>query len=219
MRSSECFDVANQQIWVHLWGCVLYNDYHQNIEKKYFNRPNFPFPSLSNNTMAEADGTEPFDRAWFGCCPSRRIPSDDNGIPTCSLNDVTRSAALGSPKQQVVENTDANSCTPFKITWAQISSEMLDLYSHSTWAPWFDHFCPTGTRFVDVLTWVFMIKWSRQNQPLARKDVRWYAPVKIRHGTCVHQQTIPTIHGTIWVPWCNGQYHWMCFKWAQNVFS
>ena len=35
---------------------------------------------------------EPFDCAWFGCCPSGRIPSDDYGIPTCNSNDVTRSA-------------------------------------------------------------------------------------------------------------------------------
>ena len=34
---------------------------------------------------------EPFDRVWFGCFPSRRIPSDDYGIPMCSSNDVTRS--------------------------------------------------------------------------------------------------------------------------------
>ena len=35
---------------------------------------------------------EPFDCAWFGCCPSGRIPSDVYGIPTCNSNDVTRSA-------------------------------------------------------------------------------------------------------------------------------
>ena len=35
---------------------------------------------------------EPFDRAWFGCCPSGRIPCDDYGIPMCSSNGVTCSA-------------------------------------------------------------------------------------------------------------------------------
>ena len=47
---------------------------------------------------------EPFDRAWFGCCPSVRIPSDDYGIPQRSSNDATHRAALGFPKQLVVEN-------------------------------------------------------------------------------------------------------------------
>ena len=52
---------------------------------------------------------EPFDRAWFGCCPSVRIPSDDYGIPQRSSNDATHRAAR-------------RECLPFKITWAQISS-------------------------------------------------------------------------------------------------
>ena len=67
---------------------------------------------------------------------------------------------------------------------------MLDLYSHSTRVPWSGHFCPTETHFINVLTSVFMIGWLRQNRPLAKKDVRWWAPVKIHHGTCVHQQTM-----------------------------
>ena len=35
------------------------------------------------------NGMEPFDCAWFGCCPSGRIPSDDYGIPMCNSNDAT----------------------------------------------------------------------------------------------------------------------------------
>ena len=35
---------------------------------------------------------EPFDRAWFGCCPRGHIPSDDYGVPTRNSNDVTCSA-------------------------------------------------------------------------------------------------------------------------------
>ena len=71
---------------------------------------------------------EPFNRAWFGCCPSGRIPSDDYGIPACSSNDVTCSAEHWAYPSSKSLKTDANSCTkrreclPFKITWAQISS-------------------------------------------------------------------------------------------------
>ena len=71
---------------------------------------------------------EPFDCAWFGCCPSGRIPSDDYGIPMCSSNDVTRSAEYWAYPSSKSLKTDANSCTkwreclPFEITWAQISS-------------------------------------------------------------------------------------------------
>ena len=41
------------------------------------------------------------------------------------------------------------------------------------WVPWFGHFCPPKTRFVSVLTLVFMITWPRQNRPLAKKDIYW----------------------------------------------
>ena len=82
-------------------GCVLYNDYHQNIEKNnriligricHFRRCQI---ILWRNEM------EPFDRAWFGCCPSGHIPSDGYGIPTCNSN---KAAFLGFLKQQDVEN-------------------------------------------------------------------------------------------------------------------
>ena len=71
---------------------------------------------------------EQFDRACVGCCSSGHIPSDDYGIPTCSSNDVTRSAEHWASPSSKSLKTDANSCTkrreclPFKITWAQLSS-------------------------------------------------------------------------------------------------
>ena len=52
---------------------------------------------------------EPFNRAWFGCCPSGRIPSDDYGIPTCSSNDVTCSAEHWAYPSSKSLKTDANS--------------------------------------------------------------------------------------------------------------
>ena len=76
------------------------------------------------------------DRAWFGCCPSRRIPSNDYGIPMCNSNDITCSP-VGLPqaarrwKQMQTYAPKWRECLHFKITWAQISS------------PWFGHFCPT----------------------------------------------------------------------------
>ena len=162
---------------------------------------------------------EAFDRAWFGCCPSRRIPSDDNWIPTCSSNDVNVTCnaigltqATGRWKQMRTHAQNGENACLIKSPEHRQVHEMLDFYSHSMRVPWFGHFCSTETRFVDVMTPVFMIRWPCQNRPLAKMDVRWYEPVKIHHGTCVHQQTILWIQGTKWVPWCNGPYHWMCFK-------
>ena len=104
---SKCFDAANQQIWVHLWGPCMMGVYYIMIIIKiskqriligrifHFRRCQI---ILWRNKM------EPFDLAWFGCCPIRHIWSDDYWIPTCSSNEVTRSTALGLPKQQVVVN-------------------------------------------------------------------------------------------------------------------
>ena len=71
---------------------------------------------------------EPFDRAWFDCYPSGRIPSDYYGIPTCSSNDFTRSVvgltqAASRWKQMRTLAPKWRECLPFKITWAQISSQ------------------------------------------------------------------------------------------------
>ena len=69
---------------------------------------------------------ELFDRAWFGCCHSGRIPSDAYGIPTCNSNDVTHSAEHRAYPSSKSLKTDANlwtkrrECLPFKITRAQI---------------------------------------------------------------------------------------------------
>ena len=104
---AESKHAANHQMWVHLWGPCVTGPYNImaviKISKKriligriyHFRRCQI---ILWWNEM------ELFDRAWFGCCPSGRIPSDDYGIPTCSSNDVTCSSALGLPNQQVVEN-------------------------------------------------------------------------------------------------------------------
>ena len=153
-----------------------------------------------------------FDRASFGCCPSGRILSDDYGIPTCSSNDVTRSVEHCAYQSCKSLKTDANSCTkrreclPFKITWAQISSRdarfIFSLQAGAVVRPLLPD-TDTFRRCFDF----FMIRWSRQNRPLAKKDVRWYAlVVKIHHGTII------LIHGTMWVIWRYRPYHWMCFK-------
>ena len=69
-------------------GCVLYNDNHQNIEKRILIDRIFHFRRCQ--VILWRNEMEPFDRVWFGCCPSGRILSGDYGIPTtCSSNDVT----------------------------------------------------------------------------------------------------------------------------------
>ena len=69
---------------------------------------------------------EPFDQAWLGCCPSGRIPSDDNGILTHNSNDVMRSAvgltqAASHWKQMWTHAPKRRECLLFKITWPHIS--------------------------------------------------------------------------------------------------
>ena len=84
------------------------------------------FHSRRFQIILRSNEMEPFRRAWFGCCPSGRIPCNDYGIPTCSSNDVACRRFLAYPSSKSLK-TDANSCTkrrecmPCKITWAQIS--------------------------------------------------------------------------------------------------
>ena len=81
-------------------GCVLY-DYHQNIEKILILIDRI-FHFRRCQVILWQNQMEPFDCAWFGCCPSGRIPSDDYGIPTCNWRAKWRQAqrwTLGLPKQ------------------------------------------------------------------------------------------------------------------------
>ena len=133
---------------------------------------------------------EPFDCAWFDCCRSGLIPSDDNGIPTCNSN-VTRSAVGLSQaercwKQMRTHLPKCRECLFLKSPEHIYVHEMLYLYSHSMQVLWSGHFCVIKTRFVDVLTWVFMMGRPRQiDHSPKRTDLRWYATVEIHHGTCV----------------------------------
>ena len=48
MSDSECFDTANQQIWVHFWGPGMIGVYYiiifsKILKKTYFKWPDFPF--------------------------------------------------------------------------------------------------------------------------------------------------------------------------------
>ena len=128
----------------------------------------------------------PFDRAWFNCGPSGRIPSDDFGIPTRNSKDVTRGAEpLGLPKQQFVENTmrthapRRRECLHFKITWAQISSRYARfIFSlHACAVVWPLSPCRDTCRRCNDLGFHDQVAASKR--PLAKKDVRWYTPVKI----------------------------------------
>ena len=107
-------------------GCVLYNYYHQNVEKRILSDRNFHFRRCQ--VILWRNEMERFDRAWFGCCHRGRIPSDDYGIPTCSSNDVTGSAEHWAYPSSKSLKTNASSCTKrreclqYKFTWAQISS-------------------------------------------------------------------------------------------------
>ena len=124
-RAIASFDATNQQIWVNLWGpCVLGVYYIMIIikisKKRILIGRIFHFRRCQ--IILWRDEMEPFDRAWFGCCPSGRIPSDDYEIPTCSSNDVTRSAEHWAYPSSKSLKTDANWCTkrreclPLKIT-------------------------------------------------------------------------------------------------------
>ena len=130
ISSTEVFYAFNQQIWVHsflrAWRdkCVLYKDYNQNIKKRNLIDRIFNFRRC--HIIRWWQSTEPYDRAWFGCCLRRHTPSDDYGIPTCDPNDVMRNAVelfLRSIRWAEDTNTRSetrNTCFS-NITLAQIS--------------------------------------------------------------------------------------------------
>ena len=94
----------------HAWWvciiCVLNNEYHQNIKKHILIDQIFHFRRCQVILWQKV--MEPFDSAWFGCCPWGHIPSDDYGIPTCSSNDITRSAEHRAYPSSKSLTTDAN---------------------------------------------------------------------------------------------------------------
>ena len=164
---------------------------------------------------------EQFDRVWFGCCPSGRIPSGDYGIPTRNSNDITRSAvglsqAANCWKQMRTHAPKPRECLFLKSPEHRYVHEVLDLYPHSTRVRWFGHFCLTEIRFVDVLTWGFMMRWPCQNRPLTKKNRHTLirACQNRSRDLCTYHQTRLWIHDrvAVWVPWCNGLYHGLCFK-------
>ena len=127
---SECFDAANQQIWVHLWGPCKMGVYHImiiiKISKKHILIGQI-FHFYCCQIILWQNKMEPFDCAWFGCCPSGRIPSDDYGIPMCNSNDdkcsvIGLTQAVSRWKQMRTHAPKWRECLPYKITWAQISS-------------------------------------------------------------------------------------------------
>ena len=106
-------------------GCVLHNDYHQNIVKTYFNRPNFPFPPLSNKNSG---GTK-----WNYLIVLGLAVALVDAFPPMIMEfpravQMTSCAALhwAYPSSKSLK-TDSNSrtkrreCLFFKITWAQIN--------------------------------------------------------------------------------------------------
>ena len=140
---------------------------------------------------------------------------------------TSRAVLSGFPKQQVVENkcehthqNEENACF-LKSPEHRYVNEVLDFYSYSMQVPWFGHFCPTGTLFADVLTWVFLIKCRVKIDHSPKwTGVRWYAPCKIHHGDlCTYQQTMLWRRGTKWVPWYDCPLYvfqisnglWVCF--------
>ena len=194
------------------------------IEKTYFNRPNFPFPSLSNKTLSEL--VEPFDRVLFGCYLSGRIPSDDYGIPTCNSNDVTRSA-VGLPqaarrwKQMRTHAPKRRECLHFKITRAQISSRdarfIFSLHAGAMVWP----LLPNRDTFRQCFDFGFHDQIAASKSTTRQKGRTLIRACQIHHGTCVHHQTMLWIHAQC-------EFHGVTahitesvskFKSAQNVFS
>ena len=169
---------------------------------------------------------EPFDRAWFSCCPSGRIPSDEYGIPTCSSNDVTRSTvgltqAANHWKQMRTHAQNRNNACLLKSPEHRWVQEMLDLYSHSTRAPWFGHFCPTGN--VSSMFWL-MFSWSDGRVKINHKPKRTYTDTRLSKY----------IMETVYISKTYFEYMVQCefhdvmahitacvsnVKWAQNMFS
>ena len=135
---------------------------------------------------------EPFDRAWFGYCPSGRIPCDDYGIPNVQLNWRHAQGCRTFPDSKSLKK-DANSRTKtermpaFKITWAQMCSrdtrfifqlhtgvEIWPLFAYrDTFRQWFD------LGFHDEIA---ASKSTTRQKGLTYADTRLQ---KKHHGTCV----------------------------------
>ena len=159
---------------------------------------------------------EQFDHAWFGCCPNGRIPSDDYGIPMCNLNDVTRSAvglsqAASHWKQMQTHAPKWRECLLFKINLS--TDKFMRCYSHSMQVPWFDPLLLDRDMFHRCFDLGFhdqmaTSKWTTHQKGCtlirASQNTSW-----VLH---TYQQSMLWIHGTMWVPWFNGPYHWMRFK-------
>ena len=170
----------------------------------------------------------PFDHAWFGYCPSRRICSNDYGIPTCNSNDVTCSAvglslAASHWKQVRTHASKWRECMLFKFTWAQISlRDARFLFSlHEGAVVW-----PLLT---DSDTFHRCFGLGFHDQIAASKSTThwkdWCALIhtfqNMPGDLCTYERTMLWVHGTICDPGYDGPYHLMCFKnvkWAQNVF-
>ena len=77
---SECFDAANQQIWVHLWGPCVMGVYYIMVTIKILRKRiliNRIFDNRRCQIILWWQLKEPLCRAWFGCSPSGYTPSDD----------------------------------------------------------------------------------------------------------------------------------------------
>ena len=103
---SECFDAANQQIWVHLWGPGVMGVYHIMIIRKIL-RKCILIDRICNNHLCQIirwwQLKEPLCCAWFVCSPSGYTPSKDYGISMCNSNDVMCSAEGPFPSGSSLE--------------------------------------------------------------------------------------------------------------------
>ena len=144
---------------------------------------------------------EPFDRAWFGCCPSGRIPSIDYGIPTCNSNDIT-SSAVGL----------SQTAGRWKQMRTHTSKRRKRLFLKSPGAqPLF----PYRVKFRRCFDLGFHDPMATLKSTTRHKGLKllWYTLDNIHHGTCVpiKNYVLNTWYNyiTMWVPWNNGPYHWM----------
>ena len=116
-------------------GCVLYNDYHQNIAKTYFNRRDFPFLSLSKDTPVAIDGSTCPCLVWLFF--RRHTPSEDLGIPR-AIQMMSSAELLGFPRLAATRWKQTLTHAPkrrehlffFNITWAQIRFVFQVLNGH-----------------------------------------------------------------------------------------
>ena len=143
--------------------CVLYNDYHQNIKKTYFNRPQFPWPSMTVKVHSSGNWRNHF--VVFGWA----VPLAD-ALLWPLWNAHVQAAILWKPAQQNIKNRgQSRFCN---TTWAQIIWRVFRSLIWPRIGSMIGSLLPTEIHYINVLLGFPLPRWrsksTTQNESWAR---------------------------------------------------